>query len=90
LAAVACSQIGPNTIANGRFDYNEAIVRSFDTQMLLNLVRLRYQDSILFLDLTSVVASYRREASVGTSTGVDLPNSTSPTSVALGATGGMA
>ena len=89
LAAMGCSQIGPNTIANGRFDYNEAIVRSFDTQMLLNLVRLRYQDSILFLDLTSVVASYRREATVGTSAGVDLPNSASPTSVALGATGGL-
>jgi hypothetical protein len=86
---MGCSQIGPNTIANGRFDYNEAIVRSFDTQMLLNLVRLRYQDSILFLDLTSVVASYRREATVGTSAGVDLPNSASPTSVALGATGGL-
>ena len=65
LLSVSCSQIGPGTIANGRFDYNEAIVRSFDDQMLLNLVRLRYQDSILFLDLTSVVASYSREATRG-------------------------
>jgi hypothetical protein len=36
---------GAATIANARFDYNEAIVRSFDNQMLLNLVRLRYQDA---------------------------------------------
>ena len=84
-----CSQIGPATIASGRFDYNEAIVRSFDNQMLLNLVRLRYQDSILFLDLTSVVASYSREGRVGASTNVDAPNSINPTAVSLGATGGV-
>jgi hypothetical protein len=91
LAAMGCSQMGPATIANGRFDYNEAIVRSFDNQMLLNLVRLRYQDSILFLDLSSVVASYSREASVGASSSVrgDAPNTTSPATVALGASGGM-
>ena len=91
LAAAGCSQIGPATIANGRFDYNEAIVRSFDNQMLLNLVRLRYQDSILFLDLTSVVASYSREATIGASTSVrgDAPNTTSPATVGLGASGGL-
>jgi len=89
LAALGCSQIGPATIASGRFDYNEAIVRSFDQQMLLNLVRLRYQDSILFLDLTSVVASYRREGTVGTSAQGDVPNSTTPGALSLGASGGM-
>jgi len=91
LAAGGCSQIGPGTIANGRFDYNEAIVRSFDNQMLLNLVRLRYQDSILFLDLTSVVASYSREATVGASTGVssETPNLAKPSSMALGTSGGV-
>jgi len=53
--------MGPGTISGARFDYNDAIIRSFDHQMLLNLVRLRYQDSIFFLDLSSVVASYRRD-----------------------------
>jgi hypothetical protein len=81
--------MGPNTIADARFDYNEAIVRSFDNQMLLNLVRLRYQDSILFLDLTSVVASYTRKVAVGASTDVQVPTSTNPTSVGLGANGGV-
>lgn len=61
LALAGCSQIGPGTIPNARFEYNDAIVHSSDTQMLLNLVRLRYQDSILFLDLSSVVASYERQ-----------------------------
>ena len=91
LASLGCSQIGPATIASGRFDYNEAIVRSFDDQMLLNLVRLRYQDSILFLDLTSVVASYTREATVGASSSVrgDAPNTATPATLSLGASGGV-
>jgi hypothetical protein len=57
--------MGARTIPAARFDYNQAIVDSFDEQMLLNLVRLRYQDSILFLDLSSVVASYHREVNGG-------------------------
>jgi hypothetical protein len=80
-----CSQIGPSTIEGARFDYNAAIVGSFDHQMLLNLVRLRYQDSILFLDLTSVVASYQRQVTVGTSAQSEL---VAPT-VTVGATGGV-
>ncbi|HEX6244423.1 MAG TPA: hypothetical protein VFZ61_26075, partial [Polyangiales bacterium] len=65
LAAVGCHPMGARTIPTARFDYNQAIIESFDAQMLLNLVRLRYQDSILFLDLGSVVASYHREVSGG-------------------------
>lgn len=67
LPTLGCSSIGPGTIQGARFDYNSAIVHSFDQQMLLNLVRLRYQDSILFLDLGSVVASYHRNVGVGVS-----------------------
>jgi hypothetical protein len=84
LALGGCSQIGPATVASARFDYNEAIIRSFDHQMLLNLVRLRYQDSVLFLDLTSVVASYRRDATVGATAGAEIP-----TNVTLGLNGNM-
>lgn len=69
LALGACSSLGARTIPGARFDYNDAIVRSFDNQMLLNLVRLRYQDSIFFLDLSSVVASYRREVNGSVSPG---------------------
>lgn len=65
LAGVGCGPMGARTIPEARFDYNQAIVSSFDSQMLLNLVRLRYQDSILFLDLGSVVASYNRQVAGG-------------------------
>lgn len=52
------STLGPRSIPVARYQYNEAIGRSQDEQILLNLVRLRYQDSLLFLDVDSVVASY--------------------------------
>jgi hypothetical protein len=70
LLALGCGPMGARTIPAARFDYNQAIIESFDTQMLLNLVRLRYQDSILFLDLSSIVASYHREVSGGLSPSV--------------------
>lgn len=52
------SSLGPRSIPIARYMYNESIRHSQDEQMLLNLVRLRYQDSPLFLDMDSVVASY--------------------------------
>jgi hypothetical protein len=59
--------IGPRTIPRARLDYNEAISRSWDVQLLLNIVRLRYRDNPLFTDVNSVTASYSfgRSASVG-------------------------
>lgn len=52
------TSMGPRTIPGARLDYNQAISRSWDEDLLLNLVRLRYRDSPLFLDVTSITASY--------------------------------
>jgi hypothetical protein len=54
--------LGPRAVRSERPSYNQQIVRSGDEQMLLNLVRLRYNDTPLFLELGSVVASYGYEA----------------------------
>ena len=51
-------RIGPRTIPRARFNYNETIARSLNEQLLLNLVRLRYRDTPLFLDVGTVVAQY--------------------------------
>jgi hypothetical protein len=56
--------LGPKAIRSERPDYNQQIVRSSDEQMLLNLVRLRYNDTPLFLELGSVVTSYGYEAAL--------------------------
>lgn len=46
-------------------DYNQQIVRSTDSEMLLNLVRLRYDDAPLFLELGAVVSQYGVNVSIG-------------------------
>jgi len=74
LLLVGCTTgLGPKAVRTERPDYNQQIVRSGDEQMLLNLVRLRYNDSPLFLELGSVVASYGYDAGVNAS-GTIAPN----------------
>lgn len=58
LAGCARHSVGPRTIRPAQFGYNEAISRSWDEQLLLNLVRLRYRDNPLFVDVNSITASY--------------------------------
>lgn len=52
------SNIGPKTVGRARFDYNQALSRSWNEQMLLNLVRLRYRDTPVFLEVGTVLAQY--------------------------------
>lgn len=70
LLSGCASSLGPRSIPVARYQYNEAIGRSQDEQMLLNLVRLRYQDSPQFLDLDSVVASYSISTDLGVNLGI--------------------
>jgi hypothetical protein len=50
-----CASIGPGTVARDRFDYTTAISDSWKAQMLLNVVKLRYADAPVFLDVASVI-----------------------------------
>lgn len=59
-----CATIGPNTIARDRFDYSGGLATSWQNQMLLNIVKLRYMDTPVFLDVTSVINSYTLESEV--------------------------
>ncbi len=60
-----CASIGPGTLARDRFDYISAISDSWKSQMLLNLVKLRYGDAPVFLDVASVISQYGIEGSLG-------------------------
>ncbi|HEU4342229.1 MAG TPA: hypothetical protein VFU31_11710 [Candidatus Binatia bacterium] len=60
-----CSSIGPGTLARDRVDYITAISNSWKSQMLLNLVKLRYGDAPVFLDVASVINQYGIEGSLG-------------------------
>lgn len=63
LALAACSGLGPTTIPRDRFDYNAAISDSWKDQTLLNIVKLRYADVPLFVEVASVVSGYSLEGS---------------------------
>jgi hypothetical protein len=64
LYLTGCSNIGPKTVPRDRFNYNTAITNSWKEQTLLNVVRLRYADMPLFVDVASVVSGYTLEGSV--------------------------
>jgi len=59
--------LGPRAIRAERPDYNEQIVGSADRELLLNLVRLRYNESTLFLELGGVVTQYAFTTSLNAS-----------------------
>ena len=64
LGSACATGLGPRAVRSERASYNEQIVRSADAELLLNLVRLRYNESLLFLELSSVVAQYGYDASL--------------------------
>ena len=67
MAAVACASIGPKTISRDRVDYIQALRDSWKSQILLNMVALRYGEAPVFLEVASVISQYSLvgQASVG-------------------------
>jgi len=53
-----CAQLGPATLQTERNHYNIAVQRTNDEQLLLNLVRLKYRDTPLFMEVTSVASQF--------------------------------
>jgi len=57
----SCAHRGPATVVQDRFDYATAIADSAKAQALLNVVKLRYSDWPVFLEVQQVVAGYSWE-----------------------------
>jgi hypothetical protein len=53
-----CTAFGPRTIMHDRIDYTSVLSETWKSQMLLNIVKIRYGDVPVFLDVASVINSY--------------------------------
>ena len=59
------SSFGPGALKNTHPAYNQVIANTHDQEMLLNLVRLKYRDKVVFLNINSVTASFSMGADIG-------------------------
>ena len=60
----ACTNIGPGTVPRDRIDYASSIGNSWKEQTLLNIVKLRYADMPIFLEVAQVIAGYQLQSAI--------------------------
>ncbi len=58
LLANGCAKLGPTTLKSERSNYNLAVQKTNDEQLLLNLARLKYRDTPFFMEVSSVASQF--------------------------------
>ena len=69
LAAAGCSS-GPSTIRANHLNYNDAVRVSGSEELLLNIVRIRYDDPTQWMNISSINSTMESEVGVGGDGGV--------------------
>jgi len=63
-----CAKLGPTTLKSERSNYNVAVQKTNDEQLLLNLTRLKYRDTPFFMEVSSVASQFTLSTSANAST----------------------
>lgn len=69
VAQIGCRHIGPKAVVDDRLPYNEAVAESWKEQTLLNLVKLRYSDTIAFTEVSQIISGHAFNRSGGVEIG---------------------
>ena len=87
LSITGCTSIGPESVTRDRFDYNTAISDSWKEQTLLNIVKIRYADMPLFVEVASIVSGYTLESSVSVNGALSSSDAIQGDTLSLGGNG---
>ena len=66
-----CAKLGPKTLKSERSNYNLAVQRTNDEELLLNLARLKYRDTPFFMEVSSVASQFTLSTSANASSTIE-------------------
>ena len=81
----SCKSVGPEMLPADQFNFNTSISEASNEQLLMNLVRLRYNEPPVFLKVSSVINQYSRSAGVNAQGGINNAIPTGANSAVAGA-----
>ena len=67
----ACSSVGPQTVERDQLDYGNTLNNALQQQLLANIVRLRYMEAPVFVDVSSVINQYAVVANFNANAGLN-------------------